>query len=83
MNLATLNQLPPERLQELLHHCCGAQNWVTAMAHFQPFASTVLMHDICDTIWSELDEDDYLEAFSHHPMIGDLDALREKFADTG
>jgi 2-oxo-4-hydroxy-4-carboxy-5-ureidoimidazoline decarboxylase len=32
--------------------------------------------------WSECTESDWLEAFSHHPKIGDVSALREKFATT-
>lgn len=82
MTLSELNQLPQAELIEHLSHCCGASNWVNAMVHFQPFASFEILHEISDTIWSELDDDDYLEAFSHHPMIGDLDALKKKFADT-
>ncbi len=82
MTLTELNQLPQAELIEHLSHCCGASHWVQAMAHFQPFASIDLLHEISDTIWTELDEEDYLEAFTHHPMIGDLEALKKKFADT-
>ncbi len=82
MTLTELNQLPQAELIHQFTHCCGASNWVHAMAHFQPFASIDLVHEICDTIWAELDDEDYLEAFTHHPMIGDLDALKKKFADT-
>ena len=34
-------------------------------------------------VWSALERDDFLEAFSHHPLIGeDLAALRAKFPTT-
>lgn len=29
--------------------------------------------------WDQCEEPDWLEAFSHHPKIGDLDALRSRF----
>ena len=32
--------------------------------------------------WFALSPDDWVEAFSHHPRIGDRDALRRKFAAT-
>ncbi len=82
MNLSQLNQLPQVELIQVLSQCCGASQWVKAMAHFQPYANKELLHEISDTIWSELDDEDYLEAFTHHPMIGDLTALKKKFAGT-
>jgi 2-oxo-4-hydroxy-4-carboxy-5-ureidoimidazoline decarboxylase len=35
-----------------------------------------------DAIWLKLDRADWLEAFTHHPKIGDMDSLRAKFATT-
>jgi 2-oxo-4-hydroxy-4-carboxy-5-ureidoimidazoline decarboxylase len=32
--------------------------------------------------WRACSKSDWLEAFSHHPRIGDLESLREKFAST-
>jgi len=37
---------------------------------------------IADQIWSNCSLEDVLEAFSHHPKIGDLDSLKKKFAST-
>lgn len=82
MQLSQLNELPHTELTAVLSQCCGASQWVKAMVHFQPYASKEILHEISDTIWSELGDEDYLEAFTHHPMIGDLDALKQKFADT-
>jgi len=33
-------------------------------------------------VWAGLEETDYLEAFWAHPRIGDVDSLREKYANT-
>lgn len=82
MNLEQLNQLSTEDLLQTLETCCGSSAWCKAMAHFQPYESVDMLHKISDAIWHELDDDDYLEAFTHHPMIGDLDALKEKFQKT-
>jgi 2-oxo-4-hydroxy-4-carboxy-5-ureidoimidazoline decarboxylase len=32
--------------------------------------------------WYECTEADWLEAFTHHPKIGDIDSLKKKFAST-
>jgi 2-oxo-4-hydroxy-4-carboxy-5-ureidoimidazoline decarboxylase len=34
-------------------------------------------------VWCNLERSDWLEAFSHHPKIGDRAALRERFPTTG
>ena len=82
MTLLQLNQLSKTDLSTQLASCCGASNWVHAMVHFRPYASEKILFEISDVIWSELGDEDYLEAFTHHPMIGDLQALQEKFAST-
>jgi 2-oxo-4-hydroxy-4-carboxy-5-ureidoimidazoline decarboxylase len=33
-------------------------------------------------VWSALSREDWLEAFAHHPRIGDVDALRQRFPAT-
>lgn len=35
-----------------------------------------------DQKWNETGPEDWLEAFSHHPKIGDLGSLQQKFANT-
>ena len=35
-----------------------------------------------DTIWEECDVDDYEEAFTHHPKIGDVESLSKKYENT-
>jgi 2-oxo-4-hydroxy-4-carboxy-5-ureidoimidazoline decarboxylase len=49
----------------------------------RPFASTHDLLRAADEVWALLDRASYLEAFSHHPKIGeDLSALRAKFGST-
>jgi len=40
-----------------------------------------LLYDAEDQ-WYECTEADWLEAFGHHPKIGDMDSLKKKFATT-
>lgn len=66
----------------LLFHCCGSDRWVRAMVAARPFASSEELLRRAETEWQTLTRVDWLEAFSNHPKIGDLESLRRKFKDT-
>jgi allantoinase len=68
-------------LAELLR-CCGSTSWAERMAGLRPFATVSALFDAADRVWVGLDISDRLEAFAAHPKIGDIDALRAKFAAT-
>ncbi|MFK8011746.1 MAG: 2-oxo-4-hydroxy-4-carboxy-5-ureidoimidazoline decarboxylase [Marinicellaceae bacterium] len=76
------NNLSIEDKQKELEKCCGSSRWISAMVVATPFKNLNSMHEKCDQIWSMCKEEDYLEAFSHHPQIGDITSLKEKFAHT-
>jgi 2-oxo-4-hydroxy-4-carboxy-5-ureidoimidazoline decarboxylase len=82
MNLSALNQQSHTDLTSVLATCCGAESWYLALAKYQPYGSIEQLHQLSDKVWNKLAEDDYLAAFSHHPMIGDMAALKAKFAST-
>ncbi len=65
-----------------LERCCGSSEWLEQMLNFYPFASSQQVLLISEQIADQLNEEDWLEAFQHHPQIGDLDSLRQKFAST-
>jgi 2-oxo-4-hydroxy-4-carboxy-5-ureidoimidazoline decarboxylase len=48
----------------------------------RPFRSRELMLAAAREEWFALSPSDWLEAFSHHPKIGDRGALQERFAAT-
>jgi 2-oxo-4-hydroxy-4-carboxy-5-ureidoimidazoline decarboxylase len=52
------------------------------MVYSRPYESLSEVIETSDTIWEECDVDDYEEAFSHHPKIGDVESLAKKFANT-
>jgi 2-oxo-4-hydroxy-4-carboxy-5-ureidoimidazoline decarboxylase len=53
--------------------CCGASAWAKAMFERQPFAD---IHAEADDVWWSLTEEDWLEAFSAHPKIGQRSAVK-------
>ncbi|CAN5875687.1 2-oxo-4-hydroxy-4-carboxy-5-ureidoimidazoline decarboxylase [soil metagenome] len=71
-----------EEARELLRTCCGAERWVTAMLAQRPFDTAVEALAAARDGWFRLEPDDWLEAFGHHPRIGDRDAMRARFAST-
>lgn len=77
-----LNQLSPAELREALTRCCGSSHWVTQMVERHPFASAEDLFRAAERAADQLTQEDWLEAFKHHPQIGDVSALREKFAAT-
>jgi 2-oxo-4-hydroxy-4-carboxy-5-ureidoimidazoline decarboxylase len=53
------------------------------MLERRPFDSTPALFDAAREVWQALDRADYLEAFQHHPRIGDnLSELAKRFART-
>ena len=82
MTLDQLNRLSEADATTAFEQCCGAARWVERMVIGRPFESLAEMIEISDTIWEECDVDDYLEAFTHHPRIGDVESLAKKYANT-
>jgi 2-oxo-4-hydroxy-4-carboxy-5-ureidoimidazoline decarboxylase len=80
---ASLNDLPLEKARDTLSRCCGSQRWVSAMLARRPFESTPALFEAAREVWQGLERDDYIEAFGHHPRIGDdLGELAKRFART-
>ena len=71
MTLAEFNALPSNQAESLLMDCCGSARWATIIAARRPYATPEALHKAADSDWWKLDRADWLEAFSHHPQIGD------------
>lgn len=82
MTLKEINSIQSEKLYEALETCCGAKHWVKQMVSKVPYNSKKELFDWADRIWENADKSDWLEAFTRHPKIGDIDSLEEKFANT-
>jgi 2-oxo-4-hydroxy-4-carboxy-5-ureidoimidazoline decarboxylase len=68
--------------RRLLTECCGSTRWVDAMLRHRPYGSHHAILLAAHDVWWSLEPDDWHEAFSHHPKIGDKEALRSKFDRT-
>ncbi|MBF2054709.1 MAG: allantoicase [Candidatus Sericytochromatia bacterium] len=79
---ARFNQRPQQQVRADLARCCGASKWLEGMLTHFPFASTRQVLNLAEQVADQLHEKDWLEAFTHHPKIGDMASLREKFAHT-
>lgn len=83
MNEATLdwlNNLGEEPARDALMRVCGARWWCEQVAAARPFASEAALFAAADEAFSRMPHDAWLEAFAAHPMIGDVESLRMKFA---
>jgi 2-oxo-4-hydroxy-4-carboxy-5-ureidoimidazoline decarboxylase len=74
-----INEALADEARELLTACCGSARWVEAMLGRRPFASADAALAAARHEWFRLSPDDWREAFSHHPKIGDREALRARF----
>lgn len=82
MTLHELNTLPKDQLKEELTKCCGSSAWVERMLPFFPADDLVELLEDAEEQWYHCSEEDWKEAFSHHPKIGDTSSLKEKFSST-
>ncbi len=77
-----IDRAPASEAQSLLIRCCGSTRWVERMLARRPFGSQYALLSAARDVWFALSPDDWREAFSHHPTIGDREALRARFATT-
>ena len=68
---ARLDGLPEAEAWTALIRSCGSIAWVEAMLARRPFGTDERLYQSADDVWSSLAPDDWLEAFGHHPRIGD------------
>ena len=61
---------------------CGATRWVARMLARRPFGSREALVRAARDEWIALPSEDWREAFTHHPEIGDVAALRDRFPAT-
>ena len=71
-----------DEARQLLGVCCGSTRWIESMIARRPFGSTGRLLAAADEVWRALSPDDWREAFSHHPKIGDRDLRQTRFAST-
>ena len=82
MTLKELNNLPENEALKQFSICCGAYKWVEQMRNCRPFQNKNELLKMAEETWFSLSGQDWLEAFSHHPKIGNIRSLQSKFQKT-
>lgn len=86
MNMITLNilnSLSEKQAHTHLKKCCVSKTWVSKMVDNRPFSSEEDVLKKAASIWyNECTIEDFKDAFTGHPKIGNIESLKEKFANT-
>lgn len=77
-----IDSATPEAAQERLRRACGSTEWIDRMMLRRPFGSDQALKAAAREEWFALSEDHWLEAFWHHPKIGDRASLESRFPMT-
>ncbi len=81
MNLQDFNKLDKEAASQMLFSCCGSSRWAKLLMDQFPFHNEPFLVSLAEKVWYEqCGETDWRESFAHHPKIGDVKSLAEKFA---
>jgi len=65
-----------EAIKEVLA-CCGSEAWARGLAERRPIPDEATLVAASDEIWGRLGAEDWLQAFSTHPRIGERQAPAE------
>ncbi len=64
----------------MLQKCCGSERWLGEVMKAFPYSDTESFIAAANEAWYKTcGESDWLEAFLHHPEIGDINSLQDKF----
>ena len=82
MTIAEFDHLDIKKKKELLFNCCGCNAWVKGMLEIFPVNDLIDLLEYSEEKWYDCNPAEWLEAFEHHPKIGDIDSIQKKFAET-
>ncbi|HEX8163149.1 MAG TPA: 2-oxo-4-hydroxy-4-carboxy-5-ureidoimidazoline decarboxylase [Pyrinomonadaceae bacterium] len=66
-----LNSLTHDEAEAEFLQCCGSTAWACGMSARRPFGGADELMRAAEEAWGALDDEDWLEAFSRHPRIGE------------
>jgi allantoicase len=78
--LRQLNAVDTPEVRALLADFCAAPAWIDRVSASRPFASAKSLVDAADAAFADVDREGWLEAFRHHPRIGERAAERAQSA---
>jgi 5-hydroxyisourate hydrolase/2-oxo-4-hydroxy-4-carboxy-5-ureidoimidazoline decarboxylase len=83
ITLNILNSLSKLEAHNQLEQCCVSKTWANKMVDSRPFSSEEELIKRAASIWyNDCTIEDFKEAFTGHPKIGDVKSLKEKFVFT-
>jgi 2-oxo-4-hydroxy-4-carboxy-5-ureidoimidazoline decarboxylase len=82
LSLQALNSLDSKEAEQWFSQCCAAPKWFKGISQARPFADIHTVLQSAKDIWHQCSTSEFLIAFEAHPMIGDVNSLREKYAAT-
>ena len=77
--LDAFNQASSEEAIHQLLNLCGCRHWAESLAAQRPYATAQSLHQAAEARWFTLTESDWLEAFAHHPRIGERPAATSSY----
>jgi OHCU decarboxylase len=80
--MAIASLLDGDDSREMLAQCCASTTWVEGMLARRPFADDAAVMAAAEAVAATLVEADWHEAFAAHPLIGDVESLRQKSSAT-
>ena len=72
MSLVQLNHASAAEAMTEFMRCCGSTRWARALVGARPFADAAALFSVAEDAWAATGPEDWREAISHHPRIGDL-----------
>jgi 2-oxo-4-hydroxy-4-carboxy-5-ureidoimidazoline decarboxylase len=82
LSLQALNNLNNIDAEQWFSQCCAAPKWFKGITQARPFSDFDAVVKSANKIWQQCSTPDFLTAFEAHPMIGDVNSLRKKYAAT-
>ena len=69
--LSAWNALDLDAAVRALLSCCAARRWAQEVSAHRPYATAEDLFQAADSVWTKMEEQDWLEAFRAHPRIGE------------
>jgi len=76
--LEKLNNFQEEQCKQELFKCCASKTWAKNLTKQRPYKNVEHLMEAATREWFLLAVNEWLEAFSHHPKIGDKLAVAKK-----
>jgi allantoicase len=75
--LNSLNSLDPIKSRAELLNCCGSAKWADEVSKGAPYSSSRHIIEQAEAAFAFLRKEDWLEAFRHHPRLGEKKSSAE------